>query len=103
MESIQTSDAKNPHSLTDCPDCGAKPGQPHKEGCDVERCSNCGGQFISCDCPSRKHDKLFARWTGFWPGDLESKALGLDLNDFYAQGYHKTFFVKPKARKTRKK
>lgn len=83
--------------LRNCHDCGVKPGEPHLENCDVERCSICGGQKLGCGC--KKHDKLFARWTGFWPGDLESKALGIDLNSFYATGTYKIFFIKPKAKK----
>lgn len=83
--------------LRTCPDCGIKPGQPHGEYCDVERCSVCGGQYLSCGCDEgNEHDPLFARWTGIWPGDLESQYLGIDLNQFTIQGYDQIFFVKPK-------
>ena len=33
-----------------CHDCGAKEGEYHLPGCDMERCPFCGGQLISCDC-----------------------------------------------------
>jgi hypothetical protein len=85
------------NKLRSCPDCGVKPGQAHKECCDVERCSVCGGQYLSCGCDeTNEHDPLFARWTGIWPGDLEAQYLNLDLNQFTIQGYDKIFFVKPK-------
>ncbi len=33
-----------------CHDCGAKHGNYHHFGCDVECCPKCGGQMIGCDC-----------------------------------------------------
>ena len=80
--------------ISNCHDCGAKPGEPHHAGCDVERCSACGGQRLGCDC--KGHDPLFARWSGWWPGSLEAAALGIDLNEFYVKGFHRVLFVKPK-------
>src|SRR5437870_2353743 len=36
--------------LSNCHDCGAKPGAKHLDGCDVARCPRCGHQRLSCDC-----------------------------------------------------
>ncbi len=106
----------NMSQLNDCHDCGAPPGRPHMDGCDVERCSVCGGQRLQCNC--KDHDPLFARWTGIWPGEGECLVLGLyskwvegkgwekcnkddkgadaDLNEFARLRLEKIFFVKPK-------
>lgn len=82
--------------MQNCPDCGVKPGRCHLPGCDVERCSACGGQALSCDCGGEHHDPVFSRWSGFWPGYLESEALGIDLNDMYRRKLNVVLFVKPK-------
>ena len=82
--------------LTDCPDCGAKPGHIHNRACDIEMCSACGGQYFSCCCKNwENHDPGFARWTGLLPGDAEAKILGIDIRQFYDRNLHKIFFVKP--------
>ena len=46
-----------------CHDCGARQGQYHALGCDVERCPICGGQALCCD-----HD-----WSRDWPDDQASQ------------------------------
>lgn len=66
--------------INTCPDCGTPIGQPHKPSCDVERCSVCGTQRISCGCDG--HEPAKSVWTGEWPGltmtpkhvDLPAKA-----------------------------
>jgi hypothetical protein len=76
-----------------CYDCGAEPGCLHVSGCDTEQCSVCGLQWIVCG--HKGHDSSFARWTGYWPGALESRALGINMNEFHARGLNELFFVKP--------
>lgn len=39
----------NPNSKV-CHDCGCLRGQFHTEGCDVEQCPICEGQFLGCSC-----------------------------------------------------
>lgn len=89
--------------IRNCHDCGAKPGEQHMDGCDTERCSGCGGQRLSCNCVDendielgcKDHDKEYSRWTGYWPGWIESEILGLNnLNDLYSLGYNNIFFKK---------
>jgi hypothetical protein len=41
-------------STNTCGDCGAKEGDLHQWGCDMEPCPFCGGQLLSCDCAEKR-------------------------------------------------
>jgi len=65
MKAVEPKRDKNFWKGEPCPDCGVKPGKPHKTNCDIEQCSICKKQRLSCGC-KKKHDKYKARWQGKW-------------------------------------
>lgn len=78
--------------IRNCPDCGTRPFEMHKLGCDLEIYSSCGEQRLHCGC--KDHDPAFARWNGYFPGELEAKALGLSEQEF-TEKFGNSFYLKP--------
>jgi hypothetical protein len=66
---------------SNCPDCGVGIGKPHINECDVERCSICGHQRITCECET--HDPAKSIWTGEWPTNRKA-----ELPPFMAEAIH---------------
>lgn len=60
--------------VKECPDCAVPVGSAHVSGCDIERCSVCGGQWIMCG--HKEHDPAKSVWTGFFPGAIEAAEEG---------------------------
>jgi hypothetical protein len=60
-------------SLPCCPDCGVEAGSKHVGWCDVEQCSVCGKQRLTCLCD---HRAARLPWTGEWPGIAECREFG---------------------------
>lgn len=68
-----------------CPDCGVNPDEFHKEGCDVERCRQCGRQFLFCSHEEKYENRL--KWTGNWPGTEECEEFGWYCKFLPDEGY----------------
>jgi rRNA maturation protein Nop10 len=58
-----------------CPDCGARIGEKHAEGCDVERCPHCGGRALGC-VRFDLNDPRRQAWDGRWLGEADCERLG---------------------------
>lgn len=47
-----------------CFDCGVGLGEVHIEGCDIEACSVCNSQRLSCSCSGHKPELM--TWQGIF-------------------------------------
>lgn len=59
-----------------CGDCGAHEGEIHDDGCDMERCTFCGHQRISCDCPTQHFYPNMIGLDVLWTEDERARATG---------------------------
>jgi len=66
-----------------CHDCDARANEFHQDGCDVERCAECGFQKITCGC---ENVETRMPWTGEWPGLKECREYGFFVKIVEGQG-----------------
>lgn len=60
--------------------CNAREGELHKLGCDMERCSQCSGQFLYCDCPEPITER---RRAPFFQFPLRCDKCGIEWPEFF--------------------
>jgi hypothetical protein len=71
-----------------CNDCGAKEGELHHLGCDMERCPFCGHQLLSCHCMYEKLNLIdsskYSYDTGFLPPEIYYNGVTNELYERWA-------------------
>jgi hypothetical protein len=85
--------------MESCNDCGVAVDEYHQDGCDVERCPVCGGQYISCDCDydCNESPEKRIKWNGEWPGKKECREFGWYSKFVEGKGWVKCPKEDPKA------
>jgi hypothetical protein len=72
-------------TMKTCADYGARVGEKHEDGCDVERCPHCGGQALGC-IGFDPNDPRRQPWDGKWPGEADCERLDA-LSSSWLGGY----------------
>jgi hypothetical protein len=62
-------DVEPPTGDDECHDCGVSAGAHHHPACDMENCPFCGGQYLSCGCPTNESSKRLIAKDWFDPDD----------------------------------
>lgn len=52
-------DAEDREPAGRCHDCGAKVGEVHHPGCDMEQCPECDEQYFICGCETDEKDRIW--------------------------------------------
>jgi hypothetical protein len=71
---------KHEQDTRNMPDCGARIGERHRDGCDIERCPHCGWSALGCSLFD-PNDARRQAWNGKWPGEEDCERL-----DFFVNG-----------------
>jgi hypothetical protein len=82
LEKLNKHLEREPSKPDHCPDCGAAPGELHKNTCDQTICPACGSLYFTCGCPDEAIKGLpQVPWRGEPPAITACKEYNLYIRD----------------------